>query len=348
MKDFRNHIFREALSVREVLSRLDKLASNAILFLVDDTNKLIGSITDGDIRRGIIKGFSLEDDIKNFIQPNPKFFKRNEYDFNQMVLWKEMDYKIIPILDENSRVIDIANFKTQNSYLPIDGVIMAGGKGTRLRPLTLDTPKPLLKIGDKPIIEYNLDRLKSFGVKNQTISIKYLGQQIVDYFGDGSEKGININYVKEDIPLGTIGAVGLIEQFYNDYVLVMNSDILTNIDFEDMFKYMMNSGAEMIVATTPYEVQIPYGVIETNGDQIIDLKEKPTYTYYSNAGIYIFKRTFIDLIPVDKHFNATDLMEVLYSSGKKVVHYPITGYWLDIGKPHDFEKAQMDIKHIQF
>ena len=225
---------------------------------------------------------------------------------------------------------------------------MAGGEGTRLRPLTLDTPKPLLKVGNKPIIQYNIERLKTFGVRNMTLTIKYLGHKLVEYFGDGGELELNIKYIEENNPLGTIGSVSLIEKFYNDYVLVMNSDILTNIDYEDVFKELLEKGGDMIVATTPYEVQIPYGVIETDGDAIIALKEKPTFTYYSNAGIYIFKKKYIDLIPKNKHFNATDLMEALYSSGKKVVHYPILDYWLDIGKHHDFEKAQKDIEHIKF
>lgn len=344
----KKHIISTSASVREVLKRLDNLASDAILFLLDNEDRLIGSITDGDIRRGIIKGLLLEDPIEKFIQPQPKFFVKGEFNLAIMTQWRLNNYKVIPVVDEEQKIVDIVNFRTQKSYLPIDAVIMAGGKGTRLRPLTLDTPKPLLRVADKPIIEYNVDRLKDYGIRNQNISIKYLGQQLIDYFGNGTTKGLNIAYVEEEEPLGTIGAVGLINEFLNDYVLVMNSDILTNIDFEDMFKSLIDSEAEMIVATTPYEVDIPYGVIETDGDRIIDLKEKPTYTYYSNAGIYIFKRKHIDLIPKNQHFNATDLMEALYSNDKKVVHYPIRGYWLDIGKPHDFEKAQRDIKHIKF
>jgi len=175
-----------------------------------------------------------------------------------------------------------------------------------------------------------------------------LGQQLRDYFTDGNQKNLEIDYVEEDEPLGTIGSVSLKEQFFNDYILVMNSDLLTNIDYEDMFKDFIVKNADMIVATTPYEVEIPYGVIETNGDNIVAIKEKPTYTYYSNAGIYMFKKEFVDLIPKGKYFNATDLMEALYSQDKKVVHYPIIDYWLDIGKPHDYEKAQKDINHIKF
>lgn len=348
MKNIGQHLITAHLNVREVLRRLDKLASNAILFIIDENQKLIGSLTDGDIRRGLIMGLDLEDDILKFVQPKPKFFRKQEFELSQMREWRLKNFKIIPVLDADDKVVDIVNFSVQKSYLPIDAVIMAGGKGTRLRPLTLNTPKPLLRVADKPIVEYNTDRLQEFGVRNITFTIKYLGQQLIDYFKDGSDLGLNIKYIKEEHPLGTIGAVSMIEQFENDYVLVMNSDILTNINYEDMFKELLDKEGDMVVATTPYEVQIPYGVIETEGDKIIALKEKPTYTYYSNAGIYILKKEYVELIPKGKNFNATDLMEALYSTGRKVVHYPILGYWLDIGKPHDFEKAQSDIKKIKF
>lgn len=348
MKSINQHLIVASNSVREVLSKLDELASDAILFFVDEDNRLIGSLTDGDIRRGLIRGLGLEDEIKKFIQADPKYFRKGHFDLREIEEWRDNNFKIIPVVDTDMRIIDIVNFRTQKSYLPIDAVIMAGGKGTRLRPLTDKVPKPLLKIGDKPIVEYNIDRLKSYGIRNMTMTIKYLGEQLIDYFGDGDNRDLNIKYVEEDFPLGTIGSVSLIEEFLNDYILVMNSDLLTNIDYEDMFHDLLDKKGDMIVATTPYEVQIPYGVIETNGDIIIALKEKPTYTYYSNAGIYIFKKEFVNLIPDNTFFNATDLMEELYSNGKRVVHYLILDYWLDIGKPHDYEKAQNDIKHIKF
>ena len=348
MKYLEKHIIKNNQSVKEVLSKLDALASDAILFLVDEKNKLIGSLTDGDIRRGLIKGLGLDDDIMKFVQENPKYCKKDQFDLELIKAWRSKNFKIIPVLNENDHIIDIINFRNQKSFLPMDAVIMAGGKGSRLRPLTLDTPKPLLKVDGKPIIEYNIERLKAFGIKNVTISIKYLGEQLVDYFSDGSDRDMHIGYVEEDEPLGTIGSVGLIEEFMNDHILVMNSDLLTNIDFEEMYSELLSKKGEMIVATTPYEVEIPYGVIETEGDSITALREKPTYTYYSNAGIYMFKKEHLALIPNNEHFNATDLMEALYSKGKKVVHYPILDYWLDIGKPHDYEKAQKDIKHIKF
>jgi len=348
MDTIKQHLITNNLSVRQVLARFDELASDAILFIVDHEDKLVGSLTDGDIRRGLIKGLDLQDEIMSFIQGNPKYCRKDQFDLAKLKEWRAKNFKIIPVLNEDDQIIDIINFRHQKSFLPIDAVIMAGGQGSRLRPLTLQTPKPLLKVGGKPIIEYNIDRLKAFGIKNVTISIKYLGEQLIDYFADGKDRNMSIAYVEEDEPLGTIGSVSLIEEFMNDYILVMNSDLLTNIDFEEMFSELLDKEGEMIVATTPYEVEIPYGVIETNGDRITNLREKPVYTYYSNAGIYMFKKEHLALIPNNTHFNATDLMEALYSREKKVIHYPILDYWLDIGKPHDYEKAQKDIKHIKF
>ena len=342
------HLITKELTVREVLSKFDKLASDAILFLVDENNKLLGTITDGDIRRGLIKGLDLETDITQFIQNNPKFFVRESFDLAQMQEWRRLDYRIIPVLDQNGIIKDIVNFRTQKSFLPLDAVIMAGGQGSRLRPLTLTTPKPLLPINGKPIIQYNVERLRTFGVKNITISIKYLGEQLIEYFASGEEFDVQIDYVEEDKPLGTIGAVKLCQKLNCDYTLVMNSDLLTNLNIEEMYKTLIDSKADMIVATTPYKVAVPYGVIQTDNGKITKLKEKPTYTYHTNAGIYIIKKNHFSLIPDNTEFDATDLIETLMEKGKKVIQYPILGYWLDIGKKQDYEKAQSDIHRIIF
>jgi NDP-sugar pyrophosphorylase family protein len=224
---------------------------------------------------------------------------------------------------------------------------MAGGEGQRLRPLTETTPKPLLKVGSKPIIEHGIDRLITFGINNFHISIKYLGEQMVDYFGDGSSKSVNISYVREEQKLGTAGALALVDDFRNDTILMMNSDLLTNIDFEDIYRNFKKSGSDLMVACIPYKVDVPYAILEMENDRVISLKEKPSYTYYSNAGIYIMKREVVDVIPKNEHFNATDLMDTLIAKGNKVGYYPILGYWLDIGKMDDFFKAQEDIKHIR-
>jgi NDP-sugar pyrophosphorylase family protein len=241
------------------------------------------------------------------------------------------------------------NFRLLKSYLPIDVVIMAGGKGSRLKPLTNDTPKPLLNVGNKPIIEHNIDRILSFGVESFWISINYLGDKIVNYFGQGIEKNININYVKETTPLGTIGAVSKIHDFGHDYVLITNSDILTNLDYEKFYIDFIEKEADLSIIGIPYRVNIPYAVLEKDNDgNLINFKEKPEYTYESNGGIYLIKKTSLNLIPENLFFNATDLIEKLISQNKKVITYPFNGYWLDIGKHDDYNKAQKDIDNINF
>jgi NDP-sugar pyrophosphorylase family protein len=234
------------------------------------------------------------------------------------------------------------------SYLPVDAVIMAGGQGQRLRPLTENTPKPLLKVGGTPIIERNIDRLAMYGIDDISISVNYLGEQLESHFGNGSAKGIRMQYIWETEPLGTIGAISKVDNFTNDHILVMNSDLLTNIDFEDFFHDFIQNKADFSVLSLPYKVDVPYAVLETDNGQIKSLKEKPSYTYYSNGGIYLMKKELLNRIPENAHFNATDLIEALIEEGKHVRSYPMLGYWLDIGNHDDFIKAQNDVTHIQF
>jgi dTDP-glucose pyrophosphorylase len=348
MNNFSTNIISQNATLKQALKQLNEVPLTLTLFVVNEDQCLVGTLTDGDIRRGILENKSTEGLVKDFMFTKFKYIHKDGYTLDYIQFIQKLHIHLLPVLDDDFKIIRIVDLSQKQTLLPLDAVIMAGGEGTRLRPLTIDTPKPLLKVGGKPIIEYNIDRLNSYGIYNLTISIKYLGQQLIDYFKDGSYKNMNIGYVEENEPLGTIGAIRLIEKFDNPYILVMNSDLLTNINYELFFKTLIDKDADMIVATTPYEVKIPYGVIETEGDQIKTLQEKPTYTYYSNAGIYIFKREYVDLIPENEFFNATDFLEKLIGLGKKVLHYPILEYWLDIGKHDDYEKAQQDVKHIKF
>lgn len=343
------HIIYYEQSVRDALIKLDDIAPSSILFVVDKEQKLLGSLTDGDLRRGFIKGLGFENMLLDFVQLSPISIRHNQYDLNQLEKFRKDLLKIIPIVDANSIIIDILDFSLTKTLLPADAVLMAGGEGKRLRPLTENTPKPLLIVGEKPIIEYNIDRLINFGIKTINLSINYLGEQLVDYFKDGTSKGIEIKYVKEDKPLGTIGSVLLVEKFHNEDIIVMNSDLLTNINFLDFFKTYKDSGADMAVATTSYHVDVPYAVLEVgdDGTAVKSLKEKPRYTYYSNAGIYIMNKKLLQMIPENEFYDITDLMDRVLEMNLKLITYPINGYWLDVGKHEDFKKAQEDIKHIK-
>lgn len=348
MGTYKRHLLKQGSSIREALARLNVLAEDAIIFIVTEDDKLKGSLTDGDVRRGLLKGVTIDQLVDEIIQPNPRFIRKGDHDLEKVIEFRDNNFRIIPILDQNGKVINVINFRELKSYLPVDAVIMAGGRGKRLSPLTDTIPKPLLKIDGKPIIEYNLERLMLYGIDDFWICLKYLGQQIEEWGGDGRDKNISLKYVYEDESLGTIGSVALIDGFSHDYVLVANSDILTNIDYEHFFLDFLKSGSDFSVVTIPYAVDIPYAVLETNNGSVLNFREKPTYTYYSNGGIYLMKREVISFIPLHKHFNATDLIEVLLKAGRKVSSYPLAGYWLDIGRHEDYLKAQKDVHSINF
>jgi dTDP-glucose pyrophosphorylase/mRNA-degrading endonuclease RelE of RelBE toxin-antitoxin system len=348
MRIYTDHLILSGSTIKQALLQFNILSPDAILFVVDNDDKLIGALTDGDVRRGLLKGFSIDSFVDKIIQDNPRYIVKGENNLNKVIEYREGDFRIVPVVDENHRVVNVINFRKTRSYLPIDAVIMAGGRGQRLKPLTDVTPKPLLKIGDKAIMEHNLDRLVLFGIDDFWISVKYLGEQIENHFGKGEAKNINIDYVWENEPLGTIGAVSKIENFQHDYVLVTNSDLLTNIDYELFFLEFIKQDADLAILTIPYQVNVPYAVLETTNGTIKSFKEKPTYTYYSNGGIYLMKKEMLKHIPQDTFFNATDLMEKLISENLKVISFPFSGYWLDVGKHEDFEKAHIDIHNIKF
>jgi dTDP-glucose pyrophosphorylase len=348
MRNYREHLLRVESSIKQALIQLDALAKDAILFIIDQDDRLLGSLTDGDVRRGLIKGISIDENVEKIIQSNPRYIKKGETDIEKIIEYREGNYRILPILDQENKVVNVINFREIRSYLPIDTVIMAGGRGTRLQPLTDSIPKPLLKVGNKSIMEHNVDRLTLYGIDDFWFSVKYLGEQIVNHFKDEKFKNISIDYIWEEEALGTIGAVSKINNFKHDVVLVTNSDILTNLDYEEFYLDFIKQEADFSVVTIPYKVAIPYAVLETQNNQIKSFKEKPTYTYYSNGGIYLMKKSMLNFLPKNSFFNATDLMEKIILSGKKVISYPLVGYWLDVGKHEDFEKAQEDIKQIKF
>lgn len=347
MIDIKRHSILATKTITDALVQLNDLGSELTLFVTDANEILLGTLTDGDIRRALIKNRALTDTVDKVMNTKYSHLRDGKIDFREVESIKARAISIIPVVDQKNRIVRILNLSEIQSILPLDTVIMAGGEGVRLRPLTATTPKPLLKVGDKPILEHNIDRLITFGVQNYWICIRYLGEQIQQYFKDGSSKGINIKYVTEDSPLGTIGAVSKIQSFDNDTVLIINSDILTNIDYHKFYVDFLESSSDLSVATIPYTVNIPYAVLETANGHVLSFKEKPSYTYYSNGGIYLVRKKVFEHIP-SGFFNATDLMELLIAKGYKVTSYPLRGYWLDIGKHEDFIKANEDVKHLRF
>jgi len=341
------HLIHKKATLQEAIQRLDTLAVDAILFVVDDDFKLIGSITDGDVRRGFIQGKHINTEVSEIMNIRPKSLLIGAINTEKTKEYRDKNYKIIPIVNEVNEVVDILNFRLKKALLPLDVVIMAGGRGTRLLPITENIPKPLLKVGNKPIIEYIIDGLTTYGITNIHISINHLGHLIQEALGDGSSKGITINYIEENQPLGTIGSVSLKKSISHPHTLVLNSDLLTALDYEDYFIDFLKKNADFSAVGIPYKVDVPYGVFEMKDDRIIQIREKPTYTYFSNGGIYLFKSELIEKIPKGKTYLATEFIDDLIAQDKKVISYSLYDYWLDIGSHSDFQKAQTDVKKYE-
>jgi len=345
---YREHYIPSTASAREALKILDQLPQNEIRVLfVLDGNKMVGTLTDGDIRRGLLQDREISENVAFYMNKNFRRFRVGEVNPENIATYRKLDIWFLPVLNERDEIEDVINLRNLHTVIPAAALIMAGGRGERLRPLTDTLPKPLLKVGNKPIIEINIDRLIRFGITKFYVSIRYLGEKIKEYFGDGSSKDVSIEYLSENEALGTIGACSLINNLEYDHLLIMNADILTNLDYEDFFNCYQSSQAAMCTASFPYNVIVPYGIMNMDEHDIVSgLAEKPTYTYYANAGIYLLNKDLIKRIPKGVMYNATDLMQQLIDSSEKLVQYPILQYWLDIGKPEDFAKAQVDIKHL--
>ncbi len=337
-------------TARKALHQINELSiQNIAIFIVDEKLTLLGSVTDGDIRRGLLAGYNIDEPSVKFMNASAKYVVEGENNFEKATYFKDNDIRFVPVLDKESRIVNLLDFDEISTLIPADVVLMAGGKGERLKPLTNEIPKPMLKVGDKAIILRNIERLASFGVSKFHVSVRYMADKIESGILANKMDNIQVNFVKEDKPLGTIGSVKLIKEFSSDTIILMNSDLLTNIDFKDFYLKFLETNSDMQVATVPYHVDVPYAVMNiSDNEEVLSFSEKPRYTYYSNAGIYIFKKELINLIPDNEVFDATDFMEKVIEHKKKFCSYPILGYWLDIGNHQDFAKAQHDVLHIKF
>jgi dTDP-glucose pyrophosphorylase len=344
MKNFKDHIIHHKASIREALNQITNLEQTLTLIVVNDKSQLHGTLTDGDIRRGFVMGNDLSDNVDKFMTKTFHFLK-NEIDVKQIQKLKLGGIGLLPVVNDKKEITKVYNLQKLNSVLPLDAIIMAGGKGERLKPLTDSVPKPMLKIGNKPIIEHNIDWLISYGIETIYISVNYLKEQIIDYFGNGEKKGVEIKYIEEGKPLGTAGSLSLIDNLNRD-IIVTNSDLFTNINYEDFYLAFHNQNAEMAIASVPYTVNIPYAILEEEQNIVKRFKEKPINTHYANAGIYLLNKELLNEIPKNSFYNMTDLMQATIDSNKKIIHNPLIGYWIDIGKKEDLEKAKEVAKHL--
>ena len=343
----KRYIIFSTATILDALKALDGTSHDwQTLFVVDEAERMVGTLTDGDIRRGLIGGASLSTPVSDIMHTSFKFVREGQYDAKLFKEYRERQIFFIPVLDGEDHVVKVCNLIKYRNFLPVDAVLMAGGKGERLRPLTEKTPKPLLPVGDKAIIDHNVDRLISFGIKHISVTVNYLGEQLEEHFREPRNE-VQIQTVREPKFLGTIGSIKFVPEFFNDTVLVMNSDLFTNINYEDFYLHFREHDADMSVAAIPYDVDIPFGILNLDGRNITGLSEKPHYGYYANAGIYLIKKSAFDLIPEDTMFHSTDLLEALVAAGRKVIRFPLGGTWIDIGTPQEYRRAQDMVKYFK-
>lgn len=345
MKD---HTVKQNVSLLNALEQINSLAPDPlVLFVLDENDRMVGTLTDGDSRRALISGASLNDRIETIMHRNFNYMKAEDIEnVIELKRQKELKMKLVPILDQDMHIKEVINLEKYKTRLPIDAVLMAGGKGERLRPLTEKTPKPLLKVGDKAIIDHNIDQLISYGVKYINVTVNYLGEQLEEHF-QTPRGDIKVQTIREPKFLGTIGSVRFVKEFHNDTVLVMNSDLFTNINYEDFYLHFKEHDADMSVAAIPYDVDIPFGVLNLDGRNVIGISEKPHFGYYANAGIYLIKKSALELIPEGRVFHSTDLIESLIASGRNVIRFPLGGTWIDIGTPQEYRKAEEIVRHLK-
>ena len=338
-----NYFVRENDTIKDTMKNIDgNLTSSSLV--VDERNKLIGMITDGDIRRALIKGCSLNDTIE-------KIYFKNFKSVDSLVSKKKakelmLKHKIrqLPVLDNNGVPIDmyfldeIISYDRKDNYV----VIMAGGKGTRMGKLTKDTPKPMLKLGDKPMLEHIILNFIEYGFKNFLVSVNYKSEVIEEYFKDGRDFGINIDYINEDKPLGTAGGLSLMRDKLKDSFIVINGDILTGVDFDDLMTYHKSNSNMITAAVREYEFQVPFGVIVENDGKIDEIKEKPEYTFNVLSGVYVLDKETLNHIPYNEFYDMPELINKM-SSISKCGTYTIKNYWMDVGVISNYNQAQEDI-----
>jgi dTDP-glucose pyrophosphorylase len=333
-----------ATTVRQTIEAITKNGRQVAL-VTDADERLVGIVTDGDIRKALLRGASLESAIGETVNRSPIVARPGVSGREALGLMRRRSIRHLPIVDGTGRLIDVVFLDDllARPPLPAAAIIMAGGMGTRLRPLTEDTPKPLLRVGGRPLVEILIEHLERCGVDDVRVAVHHKSDMIRAQLGDGSRFGVRLAYVDEPERLGTIGALTLVRPRPVDAFFVINGDILTRCDFRAMWEFHRAQGARMTVGVSLHQVDIPYGEFTLHGARITRVEEKPRKEFPVNAGIYLLEPSLIDLIPAGQHFDATDLIRVCLDRDLPVSAYLIREYWLDVGRHDDLRKADRDI-----
>lgn len=342
------HLINSRCKVLQALRQLNELSGGVMtLIVVDDNDVMLGTLTDGDVRRGMLNGVTADDYVTAVLHESFMCMHTTDTPLERVKTMRkarEKGIKLLPEIAPEGTIAWLYDLTDTYTLLPLSAILMAGGKGERLRPLTLTTPKPLLEIGGRAIIDYNIENLAHCGITDVWVTVKYLADQVRDYFSQ-PRHGIIAQCVEEEMPMGTIGAAALIPRSKEGDTLVMNSDLLTTINLEEMYLHHVESHADVTIAAIPYTVSVPYAILSTDGAQVKALEEKPTYSHFANAGIYIFSNRVLNALSPDERTDATELIEAAINEGLTVTYYPINGTWIDIGTHADFRHAEELMKH---
>ena len=339
-------------TLRQCIETLNR-SGEGIVLVVDKEQRLEGTITDGDIRRAILAGISLDVTVPELLErhwsdaprsaPIPAPYGTNE---NRLLkIMSERSLLHIPLVDKNGTVVDVALLRhlAKEQQSPVNAVVMAGGYGTRLRPLTEDMPKPMLPVGDRPLMEIIIQQLQETGIKDVKVTLHHQAEKITEYFGDGRRFGVDITYLNEENLLVTAGALAMLEP-PDATTLVINGDVLTQVNLREMLAYHNEYQADVTMAVHKHEVQVPFGVVESNGPFVRSLTEKPQFDYFINAGIYMLEPPMIALVPKGDRFDMTDLIQMALAQERPVAAFPVHEYWIDIGQHADYQQAQHDLE----
>jgi len=347
MKNIENVKLHINSTIKQALEIIDKAAMQ-IALIVDENDKLLGTLTDGDIRRGLLKGLDLNSSIESIVFKTPTIAKISDTkeDILKIALSKKLHQ--IPIVDENGKIIGIQEIeeliKPKEKANKV--ILMVGGLGTRLRPLTDNIPKPMLKVGNKPILQTIIEKFAEYGYTNVVLCVNYKSHVIEDYFGDGSEFGVNIEYVFEEQRMGTAGALSLLKEKPSEPFFVMNGDLLTNVNFEHLDSYHITNNSMGTMCVREYDFQVPYGVVNIKGSKILSIEEKPTHKFFVSAGIYMLSPEILEYIPQNKFYDMPTLFEKLISEDKNIISFPLREYWLDIGRIEEYKKANEEYEEV--
>ena len=347
MKNIQNIKLNINSTIKEALQIIDSGAMQ-IALVVDKYDKLLGTLTDGDIRRGLLKGLDLNSKVDSIVFKNPTVAKIS--DTKEEILKLALAKKLhqIPIVDENGKILGIKEI--EELIKPKDKttrvVLMVGGLGTRLRPLTENTPKPMLEVGKKPILQTIVEKFAEYGYTNIVMCVNYKSHIIQDYFGDGTKFGVNIEYVLEEQRMGTAGALSLLKEKPTEPFFVMNGDLLTNVNFEHLHNYHISNKAMGTMCVREYDFQVPYGVVNMEDSKILSIEEKPMHKFFVSAGIYMLSPEILQYIPQNEFYDMPTLFEKIINEKKNAISFPLREYWLDIGRMEEFEKANNEYHEV--